>query len=153
MFLLSVLPAFVVLFIRSGVPESPAFEASKAHAKPPLWATISDHKGLVIYMVVLMMCFNLFSHGTQDLYPTFLQKQHNFDPGTVFWIVAVGNIGAIAGGLAFGHFSEKIGRVNAITIASIIALPPSTCGRFPQLPSCWRSAPSSCRSRCRAPGA
>ena len=123
MFLLSVLPAFVVLFIRSGVPESPAFEASKAHAKPPLWATISDHKGLVIYMVVLMMCFNLFSHGTQDLYPTFLQKQHNFDPATVSWIVIVANLGAIAGGLTFGHFSEKIGRVNAITIAAIIALP------------------------------
>ena len=123
MFLLSVLPAFVVLFIRSGVPKSPAFEASKAHAKPPLWATISDHKGLVIYMVVLMMCFNLFSHGTQDLYPTFLQKQHNFDPATVSWIVIVANLGAIAGGLTFGHFSEKIGRVNAITIAAIIALP------------------------------
>ena len=123
MFLLSVLPAFVVLFIRSGVPESPAFEASKAHQKPHLWATISEHRRLVIYMVLLMMCFNLFSHGTQDLYPTFLQKQHNFDTGTVFWIVAIGNIGAIAGGLAFGHFSEKIGRVNAIMIASLIALP------------------------------
>src|SRR5208282_1831291 len=123
MFLLSVLPAFVVLFIRSGVPESPAFEASKAHEKPHLWATISDHKGLVIYMVVLMMCFNLFSHGTQDLYPTFLQKQHNFDAGTVSWITIVANLGAIAGGLTFGHLSEKIGRVNAITVAAAIALP------------------------------
>ena len=80
MFLLSVLPAFVVLFIRSSVPESPAFEASQAHEKPPLWATVAEHKGLVLYMVLLMLCFNLFSHGTQDLYPTFLQKQHNFDP-------------------------------------------------------------------------
>ena len=104
-------------------PKSPAFEASKVHAKPHLWATITEHKGLVIYMVVLMMCFNLFSHGTQDLYPTFLQKQHNFDPATVSWIIIVANLGAIAGGLTFGHFSEKIGRVNAITIAAIIALP------------------------------
>ena len=119
MFLLSVLPAFVVLFIRSGVPESPAFEASKAQEKPHLWATISDHKGLVVYMVVLMMCFNLFSHGTQDLYPTFLQKQHNFAPATVSWIVIVANLGAIAGGLLFGHLSEKIGRVNAITVAAL----------------------------------
>ena len=123
MFLLSVLPAFVVLFIRSGVPESPAFEASKAHEKPHLWVTITEHKGLVLYMVLLMMCFNLFSHGTQDLYPTFLQKQHNFDPGTVSFIVIVANLGAIAGGLIFGHVSEKIGRVNAITVAALIALP------------------------------
>ena len=105
------------------IRESPAFEASKAHAKPPLWETITANRGLVIYMVVLMMCFNLFSHGTQDLYPTFLQKQHNFDPATVSWIVIVANLGAIAGGLTFGHVSEKIGRVNAITVASLIALP------------------------------
>ncbi len=123
MFLLSVLPALVVLFIRSAVPESPAFEASQSREKPNLWATVAQNRGLVIYMVVLMMAFNLFSHGTQDLYPTFLQKQHKFDPATVSWIAIVANIGAIVGGLSFGHISERIGRVNAITIASLIALP------------------------------
>jgi MFS transporter, SHS family, lactate transporter len=134
MFLLSVLPAFVVLFIRSSVPESPAFEASKAHEKPHLWATITNNWGLVIYMVVLMMCFNLFSHGTQDLYPTFLQKQHKFDAATVSWISIVANIGAIAGGLTFGHLSERIGRVNAITIASMIALPALPLWAFSSTP-------------------
>ncbi|HZZ63011.1 MAG TPA: MFS transporter [Roseiarcus sp.] len=123
MFLLSILPAFVVLFIRASVPESPAFEASKAHAKPDLWTTLRGNWKLALYMVVLMMCFNLFSHGTQDLYPTFLQKQHRFDPGTVSWITIVANLGAIAGGLGFGYVSERIGRVNAITIAALIALP------------------------------
>ena len=123
MFLLSVLPALVVLFIRSAVPESPAFEASQSREKPNLWATVAQNRGLVIYMVVLMMAFNLFSHGTQDLYPTFLQKQHKFDPATVSWIAIVANIGAIVGGLSFGHISERIGRVNAITVAALIALP------------------------------
>jgi len=66
-----------------------------------------------------MMCFNLFSHGTQDLYPTFLQKQHEFDQATVSWITIVANLGAIVGGLFFGLISEKIGRVNAITIAAL----------------------------------
>jgi SHS family lactate transporter-like MFS transporter len=123
MFLLSILPALVVLFIRSNVPESPAFEASRAHTKLSLWETVNANKGLSIYMIVLMMCFNLFSHGTQDLYPTFLQKQHNFDPATVSWITIVANLGAIAGGLSFGWVSERIGRVNAITVAALIALP------------------------------
>ncbi len=123
MFLLSVLPALVVLFIRSAVPESPAFEAAQTREKPNLWTTISKNAGLVVYMVVLMMAFNLFSHGTQDLYPTFLQKQHKFDPATVSWIAIVANIGAIVGGLSFGHISERIGRVNAITIGALIALP------------------------------
>ncbi|TGV64189.1 MFS transporter, partial [Mesorhizobium sp. M00.F.Ca.ET.149.01.1.1] len=70
-----------------------------------------------------MMFFNFFSHGTQDLYPTFLKKQHGFDPHTVSWITIVANIGAIVGGLAFGALSEKIGRINAITLACLIALP------------------------------
>ena len=54
---------------------------------------------VALYAVVLMMCFNLFSHGTQDLYPTFLQKQHAFDSATVSWITIVANLGAIVGGL------------------------------------------------------
>jgi SHS family lactate transporter-like MFS transporter len=124
LFLLSVLPAFVTLFIRAAVSESPAFEAAqKVERRAGLWETIQSNWGLVLYSVVLMMAFNLFSHGTQDLYPTFLQKQLKFDPATVSWITIVANLGAIAGGLSFGFISEKIGRVNAITIAALIALP------------------------------
>jgi SHS family lactate transporter-like MFS transporter len=123
MFLLSVLPAFVVLFIRSHVPESPAFAEARKSPKPNLLVTLRAHWGVSLYAVVLMMCFNLFSHGTQDLYPTFLQKQHGFDHATVSWITIVANLGAIAGGLMFGWVSEKIGRVNAITVAALIALP------------------------------
>src|SRR5271163_596081 len=65
LFLLSILPAFLVLFIRTGVPESPAFVESQKVVKPPLLETLKAHWGLAIYAVVLMMCFNLFSHGTQ----------------------------------------------------------------------------------------
>ncbi len=123
MFLLSIIPALVVLFIRSHVPESPAFAEAQATRKPPLLETLRAHWGVALYSVVLMMCFNLFSHGTQDLYPTFLQKQHGFDSTTVSWVVIVANLGAIVGGLFFGFVSEKIGRINAITIAALIALP------------------------------
>lgn len=123
MFLLSVLPALVVLFIRSHVPESPPFAEAQKAPKPKLIDTLRTNWRIALYAVVLMMCFNLFSHGTQDLYPTFLQKQHEFDHATVSWITIVANLGAIVGGLFFGFVSEKIGRVNAITIASLIALP------------------------------
>jgi SHS family lactate transporter-like MFS transporter len=124
LFLLSVLPAFVTFFIRAAVPESPAFEAAqKVERRSGLWETIQSNWGLVLYSVVMMMAFNLFSHGTQDLYPTFLQKQLGFDAPTVSLITIVGNLGAIAGGLSFGFISEKIGRVNAITVATLIALP------------------------------
>jgi SHS family lactate transporter-like MFS transporter len=123
MFLLSILPAFAVLFIRSNVPESPAFVEAQKGPKPSLVDTLRANWGIALYSVVLMMCFNFFSHGTQDLYPRFLQTQRQFDHHTVFLISVVANIGAIVGGLFFGSFSERIGRVNAITIASAIALP------------------------------
>src|SRR5271154_2835035 len=134
MFLLSFLPALVVLFIRSHVPESPPFAEAQKAPKPKLIATLRANWGVALYAVVLMMCFNLFSHGTQDLYPTFLQKQHQFDHTTVSWIVIVANLGAIAGGLTFGHLSEKIGRVNAITVASLIALPALPLWAFASTP-------------------
>jgi SHS family lactate transporter-like MFS transporter len=123
MFLLSLLPALVVLFIRSHVPESPSFVEARRTPKPSLIETLRANWGISLYAILLMMCFNLFSHGTQDLYPTFLQKQHEFDHTTVSWITIVANLGAIVGGLLFGFVSEKIGRVNAITIAALIALP------------------------------
>jgi SHS family lactate transporter-like MFS transporter len=123
MFLLSLLPALVVLFIRAHVPESPPFAEAQRARKPSLMETLRANWGIALYAIVLMMFFNLFSHGTQDLYPTFLQKQHQFDHTTVSWITIVANLGAIVGGLLFGYVSEKIGRVNAITVASLIALP------------------------------
>jgi SHS family lactate transporter-like MFS transporter len=123
MFLLSILPAFAVLFIRSHVPESPAFVEAQKGPKVGLVDTLRANWGIALYSVLLMMCFNFFSHGTQDLYPRFLQTQHEFDHHTVSLISIVANIGAIVGGLFFGSLSEKIGRVNAITIASAIALP------------------------------
>jgi SHS family lactate transporter-like MFS transporter len=123
MFLLSILPALIVLFIRAHVPESPPFLEAQKKTRAGLMQTLRAHWGVALYAVVLMMFFNLFSHGTQDLYPTFLQKQHGFDHHMVSWITIVANLGAIAGGLLFGWLSEKIGRINAITIACVIALP------------------------------
>jgi MFS transporter, SHS family, lactate transporter len=123
MFFIGVLPALLVLYIRTSVPESPAWKEMKKHARPSLLVTLKHNLGLSIYAIVLMTCFNFFSHGSQDLYPTFLREQHHFDPHTVSIITIVLNVGAIVGGLFFGSLSEKIGRRKAIFIAALIALP------------------------------
>ncbi|RQH07509.1 MFS transporter [Paraburkholderia dinghuensis] len=123
MFFIGVAPALLVLYIRSSVPESPAFKEMAKRARPSLITTLKHNLGLSIYAIVLMTCFNFFSHGTQDLYPTFLREQHHFDPHTVSIITIVLNLGAIVGGLFFGSLSERIGRRKAITIAALIALP------------------------------
>jgi SHS family lactate transporter-like MFS transporter len=91
--------------------------------RPGLIQTLGANLRLSIYAIVLMTAFNFFSHGTQDIYPTFLREQHHFDAHTVSWITIVLNLGAIAGGLAFGAISERIGRRKAILIAALIALP------------------------------
>ena len=77
---------------------------------------------LFIYIIVLMSCFNAFSHGTQDLYPTFL-KSRGFGAGTISKLVIIGSIGAILGGISFGAWSERIGRRKAIIIAALCSLP------------------------------
>jgi MFS transporter, SHS family, lactate transporter len=123
MFFVGVLPALLVLYVRSHVPESPAWKEMEKRARPTLLSTLRHNLGLSIYAIVLMTAFNFFSHGTQDLYPTFLREQHHFDPHTVSLITIVLNIGAIVGGLFFGSISEKIGRRKAICIAALIALP------------------------------
>ncbi|AHI64027.1 sugar (and other) transporter family protein [Burkholderia thailandensis H0587] len=123
MFMIGVLPALLVLYVRAKVPESPAWRQMEKRARPSLVSTLKQNWKLSIYAVVLMTAFNFFSHGTQDLYPTFLREQHHFDPHTVSWITIVLNVGAIAGGLTFGWLSEHIGRRRAIFIAALIALP------------------------------
>ena len=69
-----------------------------------------------------MAAFNFLSHGTQDIYPTFLEQQRRFATGTVAWLAIVYNIGAIAGGLCFGALSQRIGRRAGILIAAALGV-------------------------------
>ena len=125
--MMGAIPALLILFIRARVPESPAWEAARAQGTAGSGTSfvraMKGHWGLMAYVVVLMTCFNFFSHGTQDLYPTFLRVQHKFPAATVTALTVVLNLGAIAGGLIFGALSERIGRRRAIVIAALLALP------------------------------
>ncbi|MGH8783152.1 MFS transporter [Paraburkholderia sp.] len=123
MFFVGVIPALLVLYVRAHVPESPAFKTLEKKQRPGLIKTLRQNVKLSLYAIVLMTAFNFFSHGSQDLYPTFLRVQRHFDAHTVSWIAVTLNIGAIVGGLFFGSLSEKIGRKRAICIAALIALP------------------------------
>jgi MFS transporter, SHS family, lactate transporter len=123
MFVVGVLPALLVVFIRRNVEESPAWHRMRERPRRSLASLLRNHGLLFLYVVVLMTAFNFFSHGTQDLYPTFLQAQHNLPTHTVSTIVIIANIGAIIGGILFGSLSQRIGRRRAIIIAALLALP------------------------------
>jgi SHS family lactate transporter-like MFS transporter len=123
MFMVGAAPALLVLYIRSKVPESAVWAAGRAApAARSLWAGLSGHWLLALYAVALMTCFNFFSHGTQDLYPHFLEAQRGFSTGTRASIAVVYNIGAICGGITFGMLSSRIGRRKAIAIAAGLSL-------------------------------
>jgi SHS family lactate transporter-like MFS transporter len=123
MFFIGVLPALLVLYIRRNVPESPDWKARQAAPRPALRTVLRRHIGLTVYAVILMTAFNFFSHGTQDLYPTFLLVQHHFDHGTVTVIALTYNAGAMLGGILFGALSQRIGRRVTIVLAALLALP------------------------------
>jgi SHS family lactate transporter-like MFS transporter len=84
---------------------------------------IRQHWKLAVYAILLMTGFNFFSHGTQDLYPTFLRVQHHFDDATVTFITVVLNIGAIVGGLFFASLSQSFGRRKTVIMVALLALP------------------------------
>ena len=126
MFVISSASALLVLYIRFGVEESPAWVAGKAPHRASagaIWAAARQYSPTLVYLVVLMACFNAFSHGSQDMYPTFLQVQHGFSTRATGYIAIVTNIGALLGGMSFGAFSERLGRRRAIALASLLALP------------------------------
>jgi len=123
LFVLGAAPALLVLYIFAKVPESPTWTAGRTQpARRRLIHGLRGHWMLALYAIALMTCFNFFSHGTQDLYPTLLQKQRGFSPGTSSAIAVVYNIGAILGGMLFGALSSRIGRRRAIALAAALSL-------------------------------
>jgi MFS transporter, SHS family, lactate transporter len=132
LFGLSIVPAFVSLIIRYRVQESEVWEAAQDRMK--LTSTrIRDvlRNGAVVrrffYLVALMTAFNWMSHGTQDVYPTFLHATANQGAGlpssTVKLIVVVYNVGAIMGGLFFGTLSQRFSRRYTVVFCALLGLP------------------------------
>ena len=126
MFVIGALPSVIVIFILKRVEESPAWQQGRAARdaeEEMLGRGIWSHLGIFAFMVLLMFGFNSFSHGTQDLYPTFLQKNLQLTPKTVGFIAITYNIGALMGGICFGNWSERSGRRRAIVIAALLSIP------------------------------
>ena len=129
MFVIGVLPALLVVYIRFGVTESPVWEHQQVLHRERgtnVWQGIGNaikrHWLLFVYVIVLMTAFNSLSHGTQDLLPTFLQAQLKLGVNATSTITIIANIGAIIGGILFGYYSQNWGRRRAIIVACIIGM-------------------------------
>jgi SHS family lactate transporter-like MFS transporter len=88
-----------------------------------MWKSLLSYLPMFLFVIVLMTAFTSFSHGTQDVYPTFLTVAAKLKSSTVGLIVVLYGIGSIAGGFVFGTLSEKWGRKRAIVTAALLAIP------------------------------
>ena len=125
LFVAGALPALLVIYIRAHVPESPVWQRNKErkqHLPANIRGFIRQHGTLFIHVVLLMTAFNYMSHGTQDLYATFLERQRGFGVSEKSMIAIIYAIGAICGGTVIGYFSQRWGRRRAIIFCAICGM-------------------------------
>jgi SHS family lactate transporter-like MFS transporter len=124
LFALSLIPALISLALRARLTESEVWEKVKMSSRKP--ADILKQPAILrrfVYLVALMTAFNWMSHGTQDIYPTFLKKGLGFSPNTALYIAIVYNLGAMIGGILLGSASERFGRRRIIIFSAALGLP------------------------------
>ncbi len=122
LFFLGGLPSLLALFVRMRVKESEVWKKTRHADWSHLGRALVSNWKLFLYLAVLMMAMNLVAHGSQDMYPTFLERQWGFKAGTRAMITGFSMFGAIAGGTLFGLMSDRAGRRRAIVTALSIGL-------------------------------
>jgi SHS family lactate transporter-like MFS transporter len=120
LFFIGGLPALLSLFIRSKVKEPEAWHEHRTD-----WTTyrrsIFQYWPRFLYLVLFMTMLSFMSHGTQDMYPTLL-RSIGFTPRRIADMTVLSGIGAVLGGLVFGHYSDRGGRRRSMIIATICCL-------------------------------
>jgi len=115
-------PALLAFYVWSKVPESEAWRGLGRLTFGGILRSVGEHWKMAAYLVALMTLMNCLSHGTQDLYPDFLKSAHGIPAATVTLVAMLYNVGAVLGGIGFGHFSERVGRRRAMIVALGLAL-------------------------------
>jgi SHS family lactate transporter-like MFS transporter len=122
LFLLGGLPALLAVFVRFSVKESEVWERTRHKSWTQLGRDIFANWKLFVYLMLLMTTMNLSSHGTQDMFPTFLERQWHFGASQRAVISGFSMVGAIIGGVLMGLYSDRIGRRRAMITALLFAI-------------------------------
>jgi SHS family lactate transporter-like MFS transporter len=121
LFFIGGLPALLAIFVRMRVKESEVWERKRSASWGELGRAIAANWKMFVYISVFMMTMNFASHGTQDMYPTFLQRQWHLGVGQRAGVTAGSMVGAIIGGTLCGWFSDRWGRRRVVIIALLAA--------------------------------
>ena len=122
LFFIGGLPALLALFVRYRVKESEVWERTRERNWGGIGRAVLRHWPVFLFLLVLMTGMGFVSHGTQDMYPTFLQRDWHLAPGPRALLTALSMVGAIAGGVLFGLISDRLGRRRSIALALVCAL-------------------------------
>ena len=125
MFFIGAIPALLTILLCLSVDESRAWKESRTDAASYRAILFSNWK-LFLQLCVIMSAMNFIAHGTQDMYPTFLQRQRGFSPQDTSIMTLIGVIGAVIGGVSLGHFSNVWGRrrtVVTVTLCGLLVIP------------------------------
>ena len=122
MFFIGGLPALLGLFVRFQVKESEVWRKTRHPNWSDLGRAILSNWKLFFYLTLLMMMMNFASHGTQDMFPTFLKRHWHMKPTQVATIAAISMVGAICGGTLVGFLSDRFGRRRAMITSLVCAI-------------------------------
>jgi MFS transporter, SHS family, lactate transporter len=122
MFWIGAVPALLALYIRTKVPESEAWKQHQVASTGEVLRIVGKQWKRFAYLVVLMTFMMFLSHGTQDLYPDFLQEVHGVAQSMRASIAIIYNVGAVVGAIIFGYFSQRLGRRNSMMAALVVSL-------------------------------
>ena len=95
LFFLGGVPALLALYVRAKVKESAVWQRTRHETWGQLGRAIVSHWRLFLYLTLFMAMMNFVSHGTQDLYPTFLQRSWGFTPTQRAALTALSMLGAL----------------------------------------------------------
>ncbi len=129
LFWIGVLPALLVLYIRSAVPESPVWEArheklKKAGRSEGISLIELFHPkilGTTIHAFLVMSAVMFSYYCVSSLWPTFLTNDLKLDVNQKTTFLVLLNVGSLAGYWCAGALSERIGRRGTIAVYTILA--------------------------------
>ncbi|MDR3734358.1 MAG: MFS transporter [Acidobacteriaceae bacterium] len=127
LFMIAAVPALPIAYLcYAYVEESDVWRSTRHNTWADMGKAFYHHKWLLVYITLFMTAISMTSHGSQDMYPAFLQRQWGVGVQMRSMLTGITTLGALVGGVCVGYLSDRIGRRKAMTLAiggALLAIP------------------------------